>query len=78
MNPLLVSYNKHYNTHVGNRNYAYLKTLFDCDALSLIVQPQKKLKKSPEKALKMGSIYWHILAGQTVFPVQVAVRFKFH
>jgi hypothetical protein len=25
---------------------------------------------------KMGSIYWHCLAGQTVYPVQVAVKFK--
>lgn len=76
MNPLLVTYNKHYNTHVGNRNYAYLKTLFNCDALSLIVQPQKVQKITRESLKKMGSIYWHILAGQTVFPVQVAVRFK--
>lgn len=76
MNPLLVTYNKHYNTHVGNRNYAYLKTLFNCDALSLIVQPQKVKKITKVTLEKMGSIYWHILAGQTVFPVQVAVRFK--
>lgn len=76
MNPLLVTYNKHYNTHVGNRNYAYLKTLFNCDALSLIVQPQKVQRITRESLKKMGSIYWHILAGQTVFPVQVAVRFK--
>jgi N-acetyl sugar amidotransferase len=76
MNPLLVNYNKHYNTHVGNRNYAYLKTIFNCDALSLIVQPQKVKKITRESLKKMGSIYWHILAGQSVFPVQVAVRFK--
>jgi len=25
---------------------------------------------------KMGSIYWHCLAGQTVYPVQMAVKFK--
>jgi hypothetical protein len=24
----------------------------------------------------LGSIYWHCLAGQTVFPVQIAVKFK--
>lgn len=76
MNPLLVTYNKHYNTHVGNRNYAYLKTIFNCDALSLIVQPQKVKKITRESLKKMGSIYWHVLAGQSVFPVQVAVRFK--
>lgn len=76
MNPLLVTYNKHYNTHIGNRNYAYLKTIFNCDAMSLIVQPQKVKKITRESLKKMGSIYWHVLAGQSVFPVQVAVRFK--
>ena len=24
----------------------------------------------------MGSIYWHCIAGQTVFPVQIACKFK--
>lgn len=76
MNPLLVTYNKHYNTHVGNRNFAHLKTIFNCDTLALIVQPQKVKKITKESLKKMGSIYWHVLAGQSVFPVQIAVRFK--
>lgn len=76
MNPLLVSYNKHYNTHVGIRNYQYLKTVFDCDALQMVVQPQKVKKITLSTLKHFGSIYWHVLAGQTVFPVQTAVRFK--
>lgn len=76
MNPLLVSYNKHYNTHRGIRNFSYLKTLFNCDALSLVVDPAK-VKRITRHTLKtMGSIYWHVLAGQSVFPVQIAVKFK--
>ena len=31
MNPLLVSYNRHWNTERGIRNLAYLRTYFDCD-----------------------------------------------
>lgn len=76
MNPLLVSYNKHYNTHVGIRNYQYLKTIFDCDALQMVVQPQKVKKITLSTLKQFGSIYWHVLAGQSVFPVQVAVRYK--
>ncbi|MEA1920465.1 MAG: N-acetyl sugar amidotransferase, partial [Campylobacterota bacterium] len=76
LNPLLVSYNKHYNTHVGNRNLAYLKTIFNCDIIELIVQPQKVKKITRVTLEKMGSIYWHILAGETVFPVQIAVKYK--
>ena len=45
MNPLLVNYNKHFNSKVGNRNLAYLKTIFDCDTVTLTVDPDlvKKL-----------------------------------
>ena len=31
MNPLLVTYNKHYNTELGIRNLAYLRTVFEGD-----------------------------------------------
>ena len=76
MHPLLVTYNKHYNTKIGIRNLAYLKTLLGCDLLTLTVSPDtvKRITKATVK--KIGSIYWHCIAGQTVFPVQIAVRFK--
>lgn len=76
MNPLLVTYNKQYNTAVGIRNLAYLKTLFDCDLLTLTVNPNAVKKITKTTLIEAGSIYWHCLAGQTVFPVQVAVRLK--
>lgn len=76
MHPLLVTYNKQYNTKIGIRNLAYLKTLFGCDVLALTVSPDR-VKKITKATLKnFGSIYWHCLAGQTVYPVQTAVRFK--
>lgn len=76
LNPLLVSYNKHYNTARGLRNYAYLKTTFDCDALMQTVAVEKVQRITRESLRRMGSMYWHCLAGQTVFPVQIAVRLK--
>lgn len=76
MNPLLVTYNKQYNTNLGIRNLAYLKTLFDCDLLTSIVNPEIVKKITRVTLQKMGSMYWHCIAGQTVFPVQTAVRFK--
>ena len=76
MNPLLVTYNKHYNTSVGHRNLAYLRTLFDCDFYQSVVSPDL-VKRVTRQTLKLrASIYWHILAGQTVLPVQIAVRYK--
>ena len=76
MNPLLVTYNKHYNTYLGIRNLTYLRTLFNCDLLTLTVDPETVKKITRATIYEMGSIYWHCLAGQTVFPVQIAVKFK--
>ena len=76
MHPLLVTYNKHYNTSIGIRNLAYLKTLFGCDLFTLTVSPATVKKITRYTIKKMSSIYWHCIAGQTVFPVQIAVRFK--
>ena len=41
------------------------------------IKPQtvKKITKATIK--KMGSIYWHCIAGQTVFPVRIAYDLKF-
>ena len=76
MNPLLVNYNKHYNTRRGIRNLAYLRTIFDCDLTDMIlgVDALKKITRYTLK--KLGSMYWHCLAGQTVFPIQMAVHLK--
>jgi N-acetyl sugar amidotransferase len=76
MNPLLVTYNKHYNTELGIRNLAYLRTIFDCDIMTMTVSPEKVKNITRATLRKMGSMYWHCIAGQTVFPVQLAVKFK--
>ncbi len=76
MKPLLVNYNIHYNTPMGIRNLAYLRSLFGCDIIFQTVSPQKVKRITRETIRLRGSIYWHCLAGQTVFPVQVAVKFK--
>ncbi len=76
MNPLLVTYNKQYNTAVGVRNLANLRIQFDCDLMTLTVNPETVKKITRATMHKMGSMYWHCLAGQTVYPVQIAVKFK--
>jgi len=76
LNPLLVSYNRHYNTRRGHRNLAYLRTIFDVDIYSQVIQPQTVKKVTRETLRLRASMYWHVLAGQTVWPVQVAVRYK--
>ncbi len=76
MNPLLVSYNKHFNTAVGIRNLANLKIKFNCDLMQLTVSPYKVKKITRSTIRRFGSIYWHCIAGQTVYPVQIASKLK--
>jgi N-acetyl sugar amidotransferase len=76
MNPLLVTYNNQYNTSVGLRNLAKLKNTFDCDLVTMTVNPDRVKKITRASLAKTGSIYWHSIAGQTVFPVRVAAKFK--
>jgi N-acetyl sugar amidotransferase len=76
MNPLLVSYNKQYNTDTGIRNLANIRIKFDCDFMMLTVNPEKIKKINRATLRRFGSIYWHCLAGQTVYPVQMAVKLK--
>jgi N-acetyl sugar amidotransferase len=76
LNPLLVTYNKYFNTPLGIRNLANLRIRFNCDILYQNVNPVSVKKITRSTLRRFGSIYWPILAGQTVFPVQTAVRYR--
>jgi N-acetyl sugar amidotransferase len=76
LNPLLVTYNKYYNTPLGIRNLANLRIVFNCDIIVQNVNPQTVRKITRSTLRRFGSVYWHVLAGQTVFPVQTAVRYQ--
>ncbi len=76
LKPLLVTYNKYFNTPLGIRNLANLRIKFDCDILTLNINPNSVKKITKHTLIKYGSIYWPCLAGQTVFPVQIAEKYK--
>ncbi len=76
LNPLLVSYNKYFNTPLGIRNLANLRIKLDCDILMQNVNAQSARRITRTALRRLGSIYWHCLAGNTVWPVQTAVRLK--
>ena len=76
LNPLLVSYNKYFNTPLGIRNLANLRIKFDCDIIIKNVNPKSVKNITRHTLRKYGNMYWPILAGQTVFPVQTAVSHK--
>lgn len=75
LNPLLVTYNKYFNTPLGIWNLANLRIRFNCDILVQNVNPVSVRKITRTTLRELGSLYWHCLAGQTVFPVQTAVRY---
>jgi N-acetyl sugar amidotransferase len=76
LNPLLVTYNKYFNTPLGIKNLANLRIKLNCDILFQNINPHTVRKITKTTLRQFGSIYWPILAGQTVFPVQTAVRYK--
>ena len=76
LNPLLVHYNKYYNTPLGIYNLSNLRIKFDTDIIFRNVNPNSIKKITRSTLEKFGSIYWHCLAGHTVLPVQVASQMK--
>lgn len=74
LNPLLVTYNKYFNTPLGIRNLANLRIQFNCDILYQNINPISVRNITRSTLREFGSIYWPILAGQTAFPVQTSVR----
>jgi N-acetyl sugar amidotransferase len=76
LNPLLVTYNKYFNTELGIHNLANLRIRFDCDIVIQNVNPVSVKNITRTTLREFGSIYWSCLAGHTVFPVQTAVRYQ--
>lgn len=76
LNPLLVTYNKYFNTPLGIRNLANLRIKFNCDILVQNVNPHAVKNVMRTTLRELGSMYWSCIAGQTVFPVQTALRYK--
>ncbi len=74
LNPLLVHYNRYYNTALGIRNLANLRIQMDCDILVQNVNPRSVKRITATTLRNLGSLYWHCQAGHTVWPVQTAVR----
>lgn len=76
LNPLVVTYNKYFNTPLGIRNISNLRTKFNVDILIQNINPISVKKVTKASLQSLGSIYWPCIAGQTVFPVQTSVRYK--
>ena len=76
LNPLLVTNNRFYNTQLGIRNLAQLRKKFNCDILIQNINPNTVKKIIKTTLRELGSFHWPAIAGQTVFPVKIAISHK--
>jgi N-acetyl sugar amidotransferase len=76
LKPLVVAYNKYFNTPAGIANLAQLRLAFDVDYQQKNVDPRVVKKITRKSLYEHGNPYWHCLAGESVFPVQTAVMMK--
>jgi N-acetyl sugar amidotransferase len=73
---LTVKFNSQFNSHVGIANIARLRETFDVDFIEQTSNPMVYKKLVKESIARLGSVRWPYLAGETQFPVQVAVEKK--
>ncbi len=76
LNPLLVNYNKYFNTSIGIHNLSNLRIKFNSDILFQNINIKSVKKITKYTLASYGNMYWHCLAGSTVFPVQIAEKYK--
>tara|TARA_A100001011_G_scaffold114094_1_gene120749 strand:+ start:4932 stop:6161 length:1230 start_codon:yes stop_codon:yes gene_type:complete len=76
LKPLVVHYNKYFNTDVGIYNLSNLRIKFNTDIIFQNVNPRCVKKLTKKTFTEFGNIYWPILAGNSVFPVQISIKYK--
>ena len=76
LKPLLVTYNRYYNTPLGIRNLANLRRKFNVDILIQNINPRSVKSIIRTTLRRFGSFQWPAIAGQTVFPVQTAISHR--
>jgi N-acetyl sugar amidotransferase len=74
LNPLVVCYNSQFNSGLGIRNLDLIRQTFDVDLIHYTSSPAIYRKLIRESLVRMNSIRWPFIAGETQFPVQIAVE----
>lgn len=72
MNPLLVSFNRIFNTKEGIENLHNLRASFGLDLLQSTINPMVAKKVIQVTLANLGTINWFWIAGQTSLPVRTA------
>ena len=72
LNPLIVNFNKNFNSTEGIKNLAMLRTKFSVDFRQFSINPIIARKIVKTTLANLGTVNWLWIAGQTSFPVRVA------
>lgn len=72
LNPLLVNFNRNFNSATGIRNLAILRNSFQADFRQFTINPVVARKVVRTTLANLGTINWLSIAGQTSFPVRLA------
>jgi len=76
LRPLVVCYNSHFNSHAGIKNIDLLRETFDVDFIHYTSNPLVYKKLIKESLSSLYSMRWPFLAGETQFPVKIAIEKK--
>ena len=74
LNPLAVSYNSQFNSDVGIQNLDRIRDSFDVDILIYASNAAIYKKLIRESMTRFSNMRWPYIAGETGFPVQIAVE----
>jgi hypothetical protein len=72
LNPLLVNFNRNFNSAVGIKNLALLRTKFPADFRQFTINPKIARKVIRTTLANLGTVNWLSIAGQTSLPVRMA------
>ena len=76
LKPLVVYYNSQFNSTVGIKNIDLMREIFNVDFIHYTSNPDIYKKLIKESLSTLNSIRWPFLAGETQFPVRIAVEKK--
>jgi hypothetical protein len=72
LNPLLVNFNRNFNSATGIKNLAILRTKFPADFRQFTINPITARKVNRTTLANLGTVNWLSIAGQTSMPVRIA------
>jgi hypothetical protein len=76
LNPLLINFNRNFNSKTGLANLAKLRSVFDADFRQQTINPDIARKVIRSTLSNLGTVNWLSIAGQTSMPVRIAVEKK--